>query len=543
MASALPTSPSFNLLEPPAPNEAELVSSSNLANNVESAASIMTSSGIFAHSDSVEEAVKDELKHVEERLRSSSLNNESIEELAQQDEQSEEDEDQFEDAREVLHSSPVKKRAASVSEGSPLKLKSEEEEITMSDTWRHEQKHIFILSDAGKPIYSRHGDEDELSSLMAVMQAHVSFVHDLKDNIRAVHTADTTIVFLNKGPLILVAVSKGTESVTQLIVQLTYMYHQLLSVLTLTQLTRIFEQKKGYDLRKMIGGSERLLDSLANSMDTDPSFMLSAVKVLAMPSVARETIANTISQHCGKIKNVVFAVLIANNRLVTLVRMKKYFIHPADLHLIFNLVNSSESFKMSESWTPICLPKFDSSGFMHAHVSYLTDNCEACLLILTVERDIFFELSEAKKKIVTTMEKSGSLIAIRDSIPLCNFTPASIGMKEILHFLYKSKTTAQFTSSQFVFPYYNRSDSQERLHKIYLRLQSRLHSPTRPLKLAFYSGPYENVIAWSTQTFELYAAFSPLMAKMKAISAVNKLLKWTKKEESSLFILTAPTFP
>jgi len=58
-------------------------------------------------------------------------------------------------------------------------------------------------------------------------------------------------------------------------------------------------------------------------------------------------------------QNLVFAILLANNQLITLVRMKKYFIHPVDLHLIFNLVNSSESFKAAESWTPICLPKFD----------------------------------------------------------------------------------------------------------------------------------------------------------------------------------------
>ena len=32
---------------------------------------------------------------------------------------------------------------------------------------------------------------------------------------------------------------------------------------------------------------------------------------------------------------------IGGSRLITLVRMKKYFIHPADLHLVFNLVNSS----------------------------------------------------------------------------------------------------------------------------------------------------------------------------------------------------------
>jgi hypothetical protein len=56
---------------------------------------------------------------------------------------------------------------------------------------------------------------------MAVMQAHVEFVHDLGDTMRALHCADTTIAFLSKRPIILVAVSKGTDSITQLIVQMT----------------------------------------------------------------------------------------------------------------------------------------------------------------------------------------------------------------------------------------------------------------------------------------------------------------------------------
>nr|KAG5697072.1 hypothetical protein BaRGS_001988 [Batillaria attramentaria] len=60
-------------------------------------------------------------------------------------------------------------------------------------------------------------------------------------------------------------------------------------------------------------------------------------------------------------QDLVFALIIAKNQLVTLVRMKKYYLHPMDLHLIINLVNASESFKEAESWTPICLPKFDAS--------------------------------------------------------------------------------------------------------------------------------------------------------------------------------------
>lgn len=60
------------------------------------------------------------------------------------------------------------------------------------------------------------------------------------------------------------------------------------------------------------------------------------------------------------LQNLVFAILIADNQLVTMVRMKKYSLQASDIHLIFNLVSASESFKAAESWTPICLPNFDS---------------------------------------------------------------------------------------------------------------------------------------------------------------------------------------
>lgn len=69
------------------------------------------------------------------------------------------------------------------------------------------------------------------------------------------------------------------------------------------------------------------------------------------------------------LQDLVFAILIADNQLITLVRMKKYFLHPLDLHLIFNLVSASESFKTAESWTPICLPKFDSGWVLSYNIN------------------------------------------------------------------------------------------------------------------------------------------------------------------------------
>ena len=72
-------------------------------------------------------------------------------------------------------------------------------------------------------------------------------------------------------------------------------------MVTESQLKRIFEQRKGYDLRRMIAGSERLLTSLSFAMDSDPCFMLSAVRVLPMPPSAREDISKAISKECSKV--------------------------------------------------------------------------------------------------------------------------------------------------------------------------------------------------------------------------------------------------
>lgn len=88
-------------------------------------------------------------------------------------------------------------------------------------SWLNEREHIFVLSSAGKPIYSLHGNEDKLATLFGVMQALVSVVHANQDVIMSIHCDGIKFVFLVKGPLILVASSRRNLSVQQIQLQLT----------------------------------------------------------------------------------------------------------------------------------------------------------------------------------------------------------------------------------------------------------------------------------------------------------------------------------
>ncbi|EDO39191.1 predicted protein, partial [Nematostella vectensis] len=392
-------------------------------------------------------------------------------------------------------------------------------------SWVRHKKHVFVFSDAGKPIYSRYGNEDKLATLMGVMQAIVSFVQDDKNAVRCVIAGAHKIVYLMRAHVVLVAVAKTSESIPQLQMQLSYVYNQILSVLTYSQLSKIMEQRRNYDLRRLLAGTEKFIDNLLNLMDHEPSFLLGSVRCLPLSSSVRENIGQTMLQ--ARVPDLVFAILVAKNQLVTLIRPKKYSLHPSDLHLIFNLVSASTSFQTAESWTPICLPRFDNSGYLYAHISYLKEECPACLLLLSTDRSAFFELAGAKQKILERFDRYKCLEAINEAVATRSYSTEQVGIPELYHFVYKSKSTAQYTSPELEAPYIDPLE-QERLFGLYLYLHQRIHSSSRPLKILCHVGMQEMLLGWVTSGFELYAAFSPLVTKPIAINAINKLLRWIK---------------
>uniref|UniRef100_A0A1I8Q8Z9 Vacuolar fusion protein MON1 homolog n=1 Tax=Stomoxys calcitrans TaxID=35570 RepID=A0A1I8Q8Z9_STOCA len=423
--------------------------------------------------------------------------------------------------------------------------------ITSQDpTWRGQKKHIFILSEAGKPIYSLHGNEDKLAILFGIIQALVSFVENSQDVITSIRAKGILFVFMVKSNLIFVAASRSSMSVSQLQMQLNDVHNQILSTLTYSQLSKIFRQRKNFDLRRLLEGSERLINNLLLNDSSKKitnnvfAFLTNSIRILPLQTSVRSSIAQTIKENCSKIKNLVFAIMIAQNRLISLVQMKKYSIHQADLRIIINLIECSESFKTSENWTPICLPKFDMNGYLHAHVSYLEENSPACLLLLSVDRDAFFTLSEAKRSITEKLKRSQCIESINEAVKQTTrgrHQLNSIGIPELRHFLYKPKSAAQLLCSEIVSPY-NSLTEFERLEAIYCDLLERVRNSKRPLKLILETRSDEVALAWSTEYYELFVIFDPLTQKSSVTKDVDKLIKWIEKEYDTYFIRTHPTF-
>ncbi len=106
------------------------------------------------------------------------------------------------------------------------------QEDAQHPNWPQHQKHILVFSAAGKPIFSRYGNESKLSGTTCVLQAFVAFVADQGDELHCITAGRHRFVFLMRGSIYLVAISRTTEPVMSLQRQLSLIYDQILFLLT-----------------------------------------------------------------------------------------------------------------------------------------------------------------------------------------------------------------------------------------------------------------------------------------------------------------------
>ncbi|KAG4087450.1 DUF254-domain-containing protein [Neocallimastix lanati (nom. inval.)] len=438
------------------------------------------------------------------------------------------------------------------------------EDLTSSN-WIKHKKHFFILSSAGKPIYSRYGDESKLSSLMGVIQAIISFYNVDNDEINCINTSTHKIVFLLKNPLYLVCVSQTNETEEQLKIQLLYLYNQVLFSLTSVQLTKIFHDRVNFDLRNLLVGTEIYMDELSRKFGVDASYLLKSIRCLRIKNDLRNKIGEILNNNHPK--NILYGILTYNDKLINIVRSKKHSVHPLDMHLIINMITSS-SFRSVESWSPICLPKYNSRGFLYAYVSYLNSvepsnsenspespmfptsptspslskitKTDICLTLLSPNKDAFFELSNCKKKIEKIFNESGIFNKVLSSTNKVELDISDIGIPHLRHVIYKSTKYLQFVETKRLPPYDNHA-CYKRLLRSYKYLESKIHGYQKDLKFSYMLDKNELTLLWIRDDFELYASFSPFISKTIAYNDLLLIEKWFKKQDN-LFITTTQIF-
>lgn len=416
---------------------------------------------------------------------------------------------------------------------------------TLDAAWKKKKKHVFLFTSSGKPVYTRHGDESKLASLVGVLVGLVSFVERLQhtqgeDELLWVRAGSHKIVFRSLAPLYCCTVASTGESEQQLRAQLDMMHAQVLAILTETAV-RVLRDNPRFDLRHLLGGAERFLHRLSRDMDRAGSpYLLGAVPALRLPSSLRQSLGSLL-QGARSSEQLFYALLLGGGQLVTLVRPKKHLLTAPDLLLLANFVAAAPAFKESEATlTPLCLPHFNARGFLHLYTSYVAP--DVCLLLLATAAEAFPEMAATKDRILAAQEPLRALQGALGVGGPAAYTVEEVGVPGLLHFLYKSGPLSQLTAPTCVRGPYAPGPAQKRLFRIYQRVHGAVTrpGPDRAHKVYLERSGRETIVAWRTAAFELYAAFGPLVGKPEAIMGCNFVLKWIKQEETNLFLLSAP---
>ncbi|KAL3471883.1 trafficking protein Mon1-domain-containing protein [Aspergillus californicus] len=428
------------------------------------------------------------------------------------------------------------------------------EELVL-EKWKAKRKHYIILSAAGKPIWTRHGDGGLISTYVGVIQTIISSYEDSKDRLSGFTAGDTKFTVVAKGPLYLVAISRILESETQLKLQLEALYMQILSTLTLPSLTHLFSVRPSTDLKRPLQGSETLLSTLADSFTRgSPSTLLSALECLKIRKSHRQTINNTLLK--TKVGNLLYGLVVAGGRLVSVVRPKKHSLHPGDLQLLFNMIFEAEAVKAGggESWIPVCLPGFNSTGYLYMYVSFLdlredsaaqdtaTAEESVAIILISTDKESFFELQAMRNSFVEQMEKNGSIKNIKEAIDKGRPSTTDIVPGSVLHhFVYKSRANVQFTMSSYN-PEFASTPRRRRLISAYNNLHASVHAKHTHVKVHHCITQSSSSLAWVTPVFELYCVAGPHANRNALAQSASKIVQWVQREEERLFIIGGAVF-
>lgn len=352
---------------------------------------------------------------------------------------------------------------------------------------------------------------------------------------------------------------------------LEYLHLQILSIITATQLRRFFERRTNFDLRRLLDGAEPFLISMLNRLEFDLAMATSSLHCLKIDSSLRKRIAEALVPS-SKTKDILYVILVGQGRVIALIRPKKHSIHPADIHILMNTIHSPSILNSpaTSSSVPICLPKFEPSGFVNAYVSFLRRDPEdgssrfsetdpprtpglsapefdTGLALVCINGGINFDnIRSWCDSAVSKLEGDGTLDILAKNILSgeTEYSISDLGIPGLRHFVYKSRAQVQITFPIFEDPYDN-SNEKRRLITLYQTLHDAIHAKSGqedPLKLQYIRTDKESVMGWITQPFELYISVSPWLPKSAVIGAANSVARWVKREESKLFLKDAPVF-
>ena len=284
------------------------------------------------------------------------------------------------------------------------------------DNFFKKNRHFFIMTDGGKPVYSRYGDEIENSTIFATISAIITkftifnSTEDKKEEINVISNSKNKIVFLKKGALIFIVLSKKNDNISLLHSQLEFVFLQLMSILTNNFYQRL-EDNPSRCLTAM-SDTEVLFENMIKYTSHTFASLFNSFQVLNCEF--REILNKICEDNLGKGR---ICMLLTINEIISLAHHPDIKIYPGDIVLIQNLISSSESLRETETWVPICLPGISNEGYLQLYCKFDILGIGICFLTENMDPKYFMEFAQQYQNINRILMKESYNEKIMECVP------------------------------------------------------------------------------------------------------------------------------
>ena len=265
------------------------------------------------------------------------------------------------------------------------------------------KRHYLIMTDGGKPVYSRYGDEVENNSIFATISAMITkftifnSTDTFKEELNVISNKKNKIVFMKKGQLIFIAFSKMVnDSVSLLHSQLEMIYNQLMSILTVKFYEKL-EDNPSKVLTAM-GGTENLFEQIIQYSSNSFVSIFNSYQIMNFENFgeSREKINKILEENKG---NSLYCILMTPYEIISFAHSNQITVQASDLILIQSLILCTEMLRTQESYVPICLPGISDQGFLQLYSHFSEENIGIIFITENIDPICFMEFQQKYKDI------------------------------------------------------------------------------------------------------------------------------------------------
>ena len=279
------------------------------------------------------------------------------------------------------------------------------------------KRHFLIMSDGGKPVYSRYGDPIENNSIFATLSAMITkftIFNSNKENLNIISNKKNKIVFLKKGQLIFIALSKKNDCTSLLFSQLEYLYNQLMSILTISFYSKL-EDNPSKCLSTM-SGTENLFEQIIQYSSKSFTSIFNAYQVLNFFDERNKL--NKIAEECRG--DALYCIIMTPYEIIALARSNQINVVSSDLVLIQTLIFCQEMLRSQESYVPICLPGISEQGYIQFYSNFSEENIGVIFVTENMDPMCFVKFQEQYNRLYQKLNSENYVEKIMNSFRINN---------------------------------------------------------------------------------------------------------------------------